>query len=181
MKIKVNVFGWRLEFRFLFQLNKNVNLGLNHTIPQTTKIDAYVKHHNDISTPHYVILLLFIIISSKNYSTKQDTKYLLQSRVPSLTHGGLHVNNVSTSKRRQYFYHLEKCFFGSFWVSFILIQISFFQVLRIHFLNRIRLCMKLQWICWKTTTDYKSFEHSNQSFHKYFEISHINYIRCIMN
>ena len=107
MKIKVNIFGWRLELKFLFQLNKNFNLGLNHTIPQTTKIDAYVKHHNDISTPHYVILLLFIIISSKNYSTKQDTKYLLQSRVPSLTHGGLHVNNVSTSKRRQYFYHLK--------------------------------------------------------------------------
>ena len=107
MKTRVNIFGWRLEFKFLFQLNKNFNLGLSHSIPQTTKIDAYVKHHNDISTPHYVILLLFIIISSKNYSTKQDTKYLLQSRVPSLTHGGLHVNNVSTSKRRQYFYHLK--------------------------------------------------------------------------
>ena len=118
MKIKVNIFGWRLEFKFLFQLNKNFNLGLNHTIPQTTKIDAYVKHHNDISTPHYVILLLFIIISSKNYSTKQDTKYLLQSRVPSLTHGGLHVNNVSTSKRRQYFYHLKIFPLNVFFFSF---------------------------------------------------------------
>ena len=34
--------------------------------------------------------------------------YLLQSRVPSLTHSGLHVKNVSTSKRRQYFYHFYK-------------------------------------------------------------------------
>ena len=136
MKIKVNVFGWRLEFRFLFQLNKNFNLGLNHTIPQTTKIDAYVKHHNDISTPHYVILLLFIIISSKNYSTKQDTKYLLQSRVPSLTHGGLHVNNVSTSKRRQYFYHL-KIFLWMFSFLFISIPHQLLQSCFILFFIRI--------------------------------------------
>ena len=135
MKIKVNVFGWRLEFRFLFQLNKNFNLGLNHTIPQTTKIDAYVKHHNDISTPHYVILLLFIIISSKNYSTKQDTKYLLQSRVPSLTHGGLHVNNVSTSKRRQYFYHL-KIFPLNVFFSFHFNSTSSFAILFHSFLYK---------------------------------------------
>ena len=126
MKMKANIVV-KVNIQVWISIEENLQSWFfNQTIPQTTKIDAYVKHHNDISTPHYVILLFFIIISSKNYSTKQGTKYLLQSRVPSLTHGGLHVNNVSTSKRRQYFYHLEKCFFGSFWVSFILIQISFF-------------------------------------------------------
>ena len=65
-------------------------------------MDIYVKDRNDIS-PH----VMYFCYNHFKSILKQDTKYLLQSRVPSLTHGGLHVNNVSTSKRRQYFYHLK--------------------------------------------------------------------------
>ena len=125
MKIKVNVFGWRLEFKFLFQLNKKL---------QSWFKPHYTANHKNrcvCKTPQWYIHPTLCNFTSfynhffKNYSTKQDTKYLLQSRVPSLTHGGLHVNNVSTSKRRQYFYHLKIFFLWMFFFFSFQFHIKF--------------------------------------------------------